>query len=165
MFEDASNKIPLTKNSILNYHYLAMQHRDDIAGKIRYLPVHIKGNPDFKVAEVEEIEPKSNSLIIKYNEFRLKKNVLTKILDFVAYFHNEFQYIHPFEDGNSRTTRLITFHLLRTQGVPIFDIPLGLLEQYLDATKGAKKRNDKKLKQVLQQIILYNLKTINEKLS
>ncbi|MHC1598070.1 MAG: Fic family protein [Candidatus Methanofastidiosia archaeon] len=165
MLQDALNNMPLTKNVITNYHYLAMQHRDDIAGKIRDFPVYIKGNPYFKVAKAEEIEPKLNILIKKYNEFRVKKNALTKILDFVAYFHNEFQQIHPFEDGNSRTTRLITFHLLRTQGVPIFDIPLGLLEQYLDSTKGARKRNDNNLNQVLQLIILYNLKTINERLS
>jgi len=44
-----------------------------------------------------------------------------------------------------------------------YHIPLGLLEQY--ATKGAKQRDDNKLNQALQRIILYNLKTINEKLS
>jgi len=49
--------------------------------------------------------------------------------------------------------------------VPIFDIPLGLLEEYVFSTKGARARDDKKLSQVIQQIILYNLKTINEKLS
>ncbi|MEK6921648.1 MAG: Fic family protein, partial [Nanoarchaeota archaeon] len=92
------------------------------------------------------------------------KNTLTEVLEFSAYFHNEFQHIHPFIDGNSRTTRLLTFHLLRANDIPIIDIPLGLLEEYLFATKGAKKRSDKELNHVLQRVILYNLKNINEQL-
>ncbi|MCK5282437.1 MAG: hypothetical protein KAK00_03430 [Nanoarchaeota archaeon] len=74
---------------------------------------------------------------------------------------NEFQHTHPFFDGNNGTTRLIAFHFLQMNDIPVFDIPLGLLEEYVFSTKGAKKRNDYKLGQILQQIILYNLKTIN----
>lgn len=40
-----------------------------------------------------------------------------------------------------------------------------MLEEYVFSTKGAKKRGDNKLGQVFQRITLYNLKTINEKLS
>ncbi|MFH1212263.1 MAG: hypothetical protein V1659_05050, partial [Candidatus Woesearchaeota archaeon] len=61
--------------------------------------------------------------------------------------------------------RLITFHFLQMNDIPILDIPLGLLEEYVFSTKGSKKRDDEKLSQVLQQIILYNLKAINDKLS
>ncbi|MCK5025792.1 MAG: Fic family protein [Nanoarchaeota archaeon] len=166
MNEDAEEKKPISKESILNYHRLAMSHRSGIAGKIRNKPVVIHGNSDFKVAKVKEIEPKLRALLKKYNEFFIRKKIpLKEILEFSSYFHNEFQHIHPFEDGNSRTTRLITFHLLRTQNIPVLDIPLGMLEEYVFSTKGAKKREDKKLGQVFQQIILYNLKTINEKLS
>ncbi len=111
-------------------------------------------------------EQRLDKLLEKYNLFIKKKNgKLKEILDFAAFFHNEFQHVHPFEDGNSRTTRLITFHLLRTMNIPIFDIPLGLLEGYVFATKGAKERDDNRLNQILQLIILYNLKTINEKLA
>ena len=164
MMRDADERNPLTKDAVLNYHYLAMQHKVEIAGKIRTLPVHIKGNPDYDVAKVEDIVPLLDALFGRYNEFMQKNATLKEILKFASYFHNEFQHIHPFEDGNSRTTRLITFHLLRMQGIPIFDIPIGLLESYLFSTKGAKKRDDAKLDQVLQLIIMYNLKTINEKL-
>ena len=66
--------------------------------------------------------------------------------------------------GNSRTTRVLTFHILRSKNIPIIDIPLGLLEAYLDVTKAYKKREDKDLMGVLQKIILYNLKSINEQL-
>ena len=163
MIEDSEK--PLTKESVLNYHYLAMQHRPDIAGKLRNVPVYIKGNPDFKVASVGKIEPELNALLQEYNSFTAKKKKSVKeILDFASYFHNAFQHIHPFADGNSRTTRLIAFHLLRAEKFPMPDIPLGLLEEYLFSTKGSKARNDKKLSIVLQKIILYNLRSMNEKM-
>jgi len=166
MMQDAEDLSPLNKALILNYHYLAMQHKPAIAGKIRTKPVHIRGNPDYKVAKFSEIEPLLEKLMEKYEKFTSKrKHDLKEILDFAAYLHNEFQHIHPFEDGNSRTTRLITFHLLRIQNVPVFDIPLGLLEEYIFSTKGAKKRDDHKLNQVIQRIIISNLKAINDKLS
>ena len=166
MNQDAEERRPISKESILNYHKLAMTHKPEFAGIIRKKRVTILGNPDYKVAKVKEIEPRLTALLKKYNEFYTKKKLsLKEILEFSAYFHNEFQHIHPFQDGNSRTTRLITFHLLRTQNIPVLDIPLGILEEYVFSTKGAKKRDDKKLGQVFQQIILYNLKTINEKIS
>lgn len=163
---DAEEKRPLTKQSILQYHKIAMQHRPEIAGLIRTHPVVIKGNPNYKVAIVKNIEKRIIVLLKKYDNFiGKKKNSLEEILDFVGYFHNEFQHIHPFADGNSRTTRLIVFHLLRTQNIPIYDIPLGLLEEYVFSTKGAKARDDTKLSQTVQQIILANLKNINNKLA
>lgn len=144
MLKDSYDKHPLTLQTILDYHYLAMQHYPDIAGKIRKIEVHISGNPSFRITKAVSIEKELEKLIKKYNEF-IKKNKVTikKILYFAVYFHNEFQHIHPFEDGNSRTTRLITFHLLQSKDIPIFDIPYGLLDEYLGYTKGARIRRQK----------------------
>ena len=164
MLKDSSDAKLLSKEAILNYHSLAMQHAPKIAGKIRKVSVFIRGNPDFKVASAEEIEKKINDLLEEYNNFIKEKHPLEEVLEFSTYFHNEFQFIHPFIDGNSRTTRLLVFHILRSQDIPIIDIPLGLLEDYLFSTKGAKKRDDKKLNQAFQSIILYNLKMIDEQL-
>jgi len=165
MLKDAADKKSLTKESILEYHRLAMQHKIEIAGKIRKKPVYIKGNSDFKVAKISEIDSKLDRFIKDYNKFINKKNhSIKEIINFSAYFHNEFQHIHPFLDGNSRTTRLLTFHLLRSRDIPILDIPFGLLDEYLSYTKGSKKRFDKNLFETLQRIILFNLKKINERL-
>jgi len=162
MLEDSQEKNPLTTETILDYHALAMQHRPEIAGKIRKIEVHIKGNPNFKITMAKNIESELTKLMEEYNEFTLKKKHIFKdILSFASYFHNQFQHIHPFEDGNSRTTRLLTFHLLQLQNIPILDIPFGLLDEYLSYTKGSKKREDTSLYQTLQKIILHNLKKIN----
>lgn len=164
MLKNVNDESPLTKESILNYHYTAMQHKIEYAGKIRWDVVEIRGNPDFSVAEVSDIEPLLDKLIVKYNGFISKKHPVREVIDFASYLHNEFQHIHPFFDGNSRTTRLITFHFLQMNDIPIFDIPLGVLEEYVFSTKGSRKRDEKRLSQVLQEVILYNLKVINEKL-
>ena len=166
MLKDSQDKKPLTLQTILNYHYLAVQHNPDIAGKIRKVEVHISGNPNFKITKSTDIEKEFEELIKKYNHFIAKEKAnLKEILNFAVYFHNEFQHIHPFEDGNSRTTRLITFHLLQSKGIPILDIPYGLLDEYLIYTKRSRTREDKKLLSNLQKIILFNLKKINVMLS
>lgn len=166
MLKDSRDKKPLTVQTILDYHHLAMQHDPDIAGKIRKIEVHISRNPDFKITKAENIESEFGELIKQYNDFiRKAKSNLKEILAFAVYFHNEFQHIHPFEDGNSRTTRLITFHLLQSKDIPILDIPYGLLDEYLSYTKGSRIREDKKLFSNLQKVILSNLKKINARLS
>jgi len=165
MLIDSQNKKPLTMQTILSYHALAMQHNQEIAGKIRKIEVHIKGNPNFKITKAEKIEEELDKLLKTYNKLIKNKASLKEILNFAVYFHNEFQHIHPFEDGNSRTTRLITFHLLQSKNIPIIDIPFGLLDEYLNYTKGSKKREDIRLYQNLQRVILFNLKRINKKLS
>ena len=143
-----------------------MMHHAYLAGSIRTIPVHIKGNPNFKTSAPEKIREELEQLFDKYNAFIKRKNVpLEEILRFAVYFHNEFQHIHPFIDGNSRTTRLITFHLLQSVDIPILDIPLGLLDEYLSSTKGSKSREDIKLYQNLQKIILFNLKKINKRMA
>ncbi|MDP3728210.1 MAG: Fic family protein, partial [bacterium] len=165
MVENVRTQGPLTKEGILNYHFMALQHKPQWAGKIRTEKVSIRGNKNFKVVDPKDIEPMLDRLIEKYNGFgKAKKHSLKEIFAFTSYLHNEFQHIHPFFDGNSRTTRIITFHFLHMNQIPIMDIPLGLLEEYILASKGSKKRDDHKLAQVLQRIILYNLKTMNEKL-
>jgi len=165
MLQNVRDEVPLNKEMILTYHFLSMQHRPDIAGKIRDGPVVIRGNKDYKVADHKDIESLLEKLMEKYNNFiKGKKHSLEEVLDFAAYLHNEFQYIHPFFDGNSRTTRVIAFHFLLMSDIPVFDIPLGILEEYVFSTKGAKSRDDDKLNQALQKIIFYNLKTINGKL-
>lgn len=165
MIADSEKKATLSVISALQYHKFAMAHRLRIAGKFREINVRIRGNPNFKVAPLDEIQPRLENLISHYTEFRTKKKkTLQEILSFAAYFHNEFQQIHPFEDGNSRTTRLLTFYILLCEDIPILDIPFGLLDEYTLNTKGSHQRVDTNLKGFLEKVILYNLKIMNEKL-
>ncbi len=160
---DSSKGITLSKQRILNYHYLALSHNPDIAGKIRTVNVYIKGNPNFKIAKTSEINSELDSLMKRYESFISKKRKVEEIIKFAAYFHNQFQYIHPFVDGNSRTTRLLIFHIFHYFNIPVFDFPIGILERYIGNTKNYKDRNDDDLERTLRMIVLYNLKAVNEK--
>jgi fido (protein-threonine AMPylation protein) len=165
MLKDATERKPLNLPIVLDYHKKAMNHLQKLAGNIRDFEVFIQGNPDFKIVKSSEVREELNKLFGEYNQFiKQKKISVEKVFSFAVYFHNEFQHIHPFADGNSRTTRLITFHLLQSRDIPVFDIPLGLLDEYLNYTKGSKKREDEKLLLTLQKTALFNLKKINERL-
>ncbi len=163
MVKNTKRKIKLDIELILKYHELAMNQIVE-AGTTRKQNVIIKNNPNFKTSNWINIKQKLTNLLNKYEEFETKKRDVNSIIEFAAYFHNEFQRIHPFIDGNSRTTRLLTLHILRKARIPILDIPLGYFDQYLDLTKRSKKRDDDALKNLLGEIILTNLKNMNRKI-
>lgn len=165
MLKDSPRKGKITLPLILQYHKIALQHRPDIAGKIRTVEVRIHGNPLFKIAKASTIKARLEKLLEKYYTFlKRKKKSMKEILQFAAYFHNEFQQIHPFVDGNSRTTRILTLYILQVEGLPILDLPLGLLDEYMSLTKKSSQRIDTDLYAHLQKMILWNLKMMNREL-
>jgi len=161
MIENARKKVKLDLQLILHYHELAMDHIHG-AGEIRKQNVHIKGNPNFKTCEWRLLHKKLNELMKKYETFESKKQDADKIIGFAAYFHNGFQRIHPFIDGNSRTSRLLMFHILRGHGLPVLDFPLGFFDLYMDLTKRSKERDDEAFTSIIQEMVLFNLRKINE---
>ena len=89
MLQNVRDELPLTKESILNYHFIALQHKPQWAGKIRDEIVSIRGNVYFKVAGSRDIEPLLDHLIEKYHEFgKIRKHSLKDIFDFTSYLHN-----------------------------------------------------------------------------
>jgi len=78
----------------------------------------------------------------------------------LGFIHNEFQHIHPFSDGNSRTTRLITNWLLTKFKLPILILKKGAFEKYMLQTKMSKVRSDKDLRSFLLHVIFHE-ETVN----
>ncbi len=97
----------------------------------------------------------------RYDAFVKEKNELDRVIAFSCYFHNEFQRIHPFIDGNSRISRLLMLHILRSNDIPVLDLPIGYLDLYLDLTKRSKTRDDEALRRIIEEIIYFSLKRIN----
>ena len=164
MLEYSGKRIPLTKTLILEYHNIAMNGKT-FAGTFRKENVFIKLNPEFVTSDWKDIAKKLDTLMIKYNDFENAKQDIDKIIRFAAYFHNEFQRIHPFIDGNSRISRLLMLHILRMHHLPILELPLGYFDSYLDLTKRSRKRDDEKFMYLVEEIVLTNLKNVNNALN
>jgi len=108
----------LNSKGILTLHKKLLTGIDDsIAGRFRSgkewvrIGTHIGANPDFVNELIFE-------LIVKYNE---DNDVY--FLDKIAYFHAEFETIHPFVDGNGRIGRIIINGQLMQLGYPPIIIP------------------------------------------
>ncbi|MFH1244669.1 MAG: Fic family protein [bacterium] len=116
--------LPLNIDLILKIHHgvthkLLPPHQ---SGKLRSFPVVVNDiktrQPAYLAPDVVDVAPLLNNLIdfIKANISRLDPLVLAGI------FHKQFILIHPFMDGNGRTTRLLTKVLLAKLGINTFKL-------------------------------------------
>lgn len=84
----------------------------DISG-YRKVPVFIKG-ADFVPPKPEFVPSQMSELLYQYDHSKLST------LENIANFHIQFEHIHPFEDGNGRTGRILINHqLLANNEIPI----------------------------------------------
>ena len=97
---------PLTEGIIKRLHYLLKSGTSDASkpwfavGEYKRLPNEVGGN---EIVAPERVGAELRSLL---RDYRLKKSVtLADLLD----FHQRFESIHPFQDGNGRIGRLIMF--------------------------------------------------------
>lgn len=110
---------PLTESMIKQLHRLLKSGTSDAlktwfaVGEYKHLPNEVGG--------FETVEPRKVAAAIRVllKEYRAKKTVaLEDILD----FHQKFELIHPFQDGNGRVGRLIMFKECLNYGIVPFII-------------------------------------------
>jgi len=160
MIENTEKGVDIDLPLILEYHGSAMEYIHG-AGQLRSQNVRIKGNPDFKTCPWRLIPMRIKRLMAKYREFIETKNDLAEVISFAAFFHNEYQRIHPFIDGNSRISRLLMFHILRSNDIPVLDLPIGYFDLYLDLTKRSKRRDDDAFRLMVEEMIFFSLRKLN----
>ncbi len=103
----------LSTQLILSLHKtLLTDIRDDWAGRFRRgrewvrVGVHVGANPDFVASLMSELVDGYNA---QHNDY---------FLDRIAWFHAEFETIHPFPDGNGRIGRVLINQQLMKLGYP-----------------------------------------------
>lgn len=107
------NSSELTLKLILQLHEMLLSNIDDaIAGRFRSgkewvrVGSHLGANPQFVSQLMNELTDDYNTIDHRY------------FLDKIAYFHSEFETIHPFVDGNGRMGRILINLQLTKEGLP-----------------------------------------------
>ena len=103
---------PLSIRLIREFHALILNDDKDNRGRFKQENNTILG-AKFQTTPFYQVEEKLQELIDNVNES--DKNGIDK----VAKFHNDFEMVHPFNDGNGRTGRLLMNLELMKNGYPI----------------------------------------------
>lgn len=134
---------PLSIDDLLKAHKYMMQGLINENGKFRSSGICItNGDEIIHIAPPAELVPSLISDLFRwYKESKL--HVLIKS----AIFHYEFEFIHPFADGNSRIGRMWHSMLLGTwrevfYWLPVEDIILSRQKEYYDALSAADKKEN-----------------------
>lgn len=143
---------PLTENFIRELHTLLLKSPYEVkaitsdghpttrriaVGQYKTAPNHVKTKTGeiFRFATPEETPAKMHDLISWYRSESGKPNVNPIIL--AAEFHYRFIRIHPFDDGNGRTARIIMNFILMKFGYPPVIIKTEDKENYFSALQQA----------------------------
>lgn len=113
--ELVQEKAPLSERIIKQIHYLVLADKKEDRGVYRRVPVRIMG-AHHEPVQPYLIVPKMEQLLADFTAS--KDHIVTKL----AWFHIEFEAIHPFIDGNGRTGRLLVNLELMKAGYPPIDI-------------------------------------------
>lgn len=128
----------LSLNVVKKWHKkLFAQTKSDIAGLLRDYNVAI-GNSKF-------IPPPHTTVNLLVNGFFKWYTVSKKKLnpvELAALVHLKFVTIHPFADGNGRTTRLMMNYVLNKFDYPLFDIDYGDRRSYYNALEKSQINDD-----------------------
>lgn len=109
--ENARKGVALTENLIRDIHERVVP-AEGIGGIYRRIPVYIRG--------AQHVPPHPHKVLDAMKNFiyRMEHDQFPNQTEKAAWIHAEFVKIHPFQDGNGRTARLIMNYFLLTHGMP-----------------------------------------------
>ncbi len=152
-------KEDLSLNLLLKLHKLCFEGSKSFAGKFRNVNVIIrnaKGEIIHSGVPKEELNDYLKDFIEWYKENKNK----FKPLVLAAIIHNQFEYIHPFQDGNGRVGRLLLNFILLKNNYPPINIMLENRQEYYHTLQEYQKRDN--LKPTLEFLIKQYKKTLKE---
>ncbi|MFH1064995.1 MAG: Fic family protein [Nanoarchaeota archaeon] len=141
----------ITPEGIREINKLVMFSLHANAGNYKSTQNRIYGNPLFKTATPEEV-PRMARHFCDELAGEAKKDIL---LGKLGSIHNQLQRIHPFSDGNSRTTRIVLNWLLLKHDLPIVILKMGSFDEYMSLTKLSSKQDDDNLNRLFLELIVH----------
>lgn len=131
-------KEDLSLNVVKKWHKkLFVQTKPDMAGLFRDYDVVI-GQSQFIPPSHTAVKLLVTGFFKWYNANKKKLNPV----ELAALAHLKFVTIHPFGDGNGRTTRLMMNHVLNKFGYPLLDIDYGDRRSYYNALERSQINDD-----------------------
>ncbi len=136
--EVMKQKDDLSLNVVKKWHKkLFAQTKSDIAGLLRDYNVGI-GQSKFIPPPYTTVNLLVSGFFKWYNTNKTKLNPV----ELAALVHLKFVTIHPFGDGNGRTTRLMMNHVLNKFDYPLLDIDYGDRRSYYNALERSQTKDD-----------------------
>lgn len=143
----------ISENLIKSLHALVIQDIDkNIAGQYRNVDVFITGTEHTPPSAID-VPFKMRELI----EWGRKNHRKMNVVEFAAIFHHKFVHIHPFQDGNGRTGRLLMNIFLMQYGFPLTIIQKNDRQKYYRVLAAADNGNYKPLVLFVAQAVLRSL--------
>jgi len=102
---DLDENIEITAHLILDIHKMMFQHLYDWAGKWRKTQLKVG---HFIPPEYHQIPNLMYQFVDELNHRIKRSSTKSELVKTLAYCHHRLVYIHPFNNGNGRTARLIT---------------------------------------------------------
>ena len=139
----------LNFDTILSLHKMLIANiRDSIAGKFRQVGEYVKVGSHI-APKPEEILERLENMLTKYNANN-EKNIIKRI----AKLHLDFEYTHPFCDGNGRIGRVINNYLLIREGFVPINIKFIDRKKYYEAFK---EFDEKEKTETMEEIVAKSL--------
>ncbi|MBI5002698.1 Fic family protein [Candidatus Woesearchaeota archaeon] len=138
-----ATKEQLSLSMIKKLHAIVFQNSKEFAGKFRAKGIEVVirdkvGTIIHRGAPSNSVEGLLRELVIWYNENRKKYPPLL----LAAVVHNQFENIHPFQDGNGRVGRLLLNNILLKHKLPPVNIGLNNRARYYTALQDYEKRGN-----------------------
>lgn len=150
---DNNKNFTFSEHLVKELHSLIIQDIDKkIAGQYRNVDVFIAGT-EHKPPIAIKVPFKMRELI----DWARKNYKKMYIVEFAAIFHHKFVHIHPFQDGNGRTGRLLINIFLMQYGFPIAIIQKNDRQKYYRVLEMADNGNYKPLVLFVAQTVLRSL--------
>lgn len=155
-------KVHLSLKLMSDLHRMVFQNSKSFAGKFRERGTEVGirdgfGNIIHLGAPSSRVVPLLTELVQWYNKNKDKVPAIV----LAAVVHNQFEYIHPFEDGNGRVGRLLLNNILLKHKLPPVNISFKNRKSYYSTLRDFQKTGN--IKPTLE-LILREYKLLRKKL-